>query len=62
MAEDRLAGLDRLIAVLEERRVEQMIRIAFLIADETDTTEAEAELREIEAALARMRVQRLMQH
>ena len=55
-AGDRLAALDRLIAVLEERRVEQMLHIAFLMADEADTTEAEAELREIEAALARMRL------
>lgn len=60
-AGDRLAALDRLIAVLEERRVEQMLRIAFLMADEADATEAEAGLREVETALARMRVHRAMQ-
>lgn len=51
-----------MIAVLEERRIEQMLHIAFRMAEEADTIEAEAELREIETALARMRVQRMMQH
>ncbi|GJD93317.1 hypothetical protein [Methylobacterium iners] len=57
---DRLAGLDRLIRETEERRVEQMLHIAFLMADEADTTESEESLRQIEALLARMRVQRVM--
>ena len=60
-AQDRFARLDRLIAEVEERRVDQMIHIAFLMADDADTTEAEDGLREIEALLVRMRVQRLMQ-
>ncbi|GJD94755.1 hypothetical protein OCOJLMKI_1959 [Methylobacterium iners] len=61
IAEDRLSGLDRLITILEERRIEQMLHIAFRMAEDADTTEAEAGLREIEAAFARMRVQRMMQ-
>lgn len=59
-AQDRFARLDRLIVEVEERRVEQMIHIAFLMADDANTTEAEDGLREIEALLVTMRVQRLM--
>lgn len=57
---NQLAGLDSLIREAEERRVEQMLHIAFLIADDADTAEAEDGLRQMEALLMSMRVQHLI--
>ena len=45
----RVASIDDLIAQLQERRVEQMLHIAFLMAEDADPTEAEDRLRQIEA-------------
>lgn len=59
--EDRLANLDLLIGETEERRIEQMLHIAFLMAGDEDTIEAEDRLQQIEMLLAKMRVQRIMQ-
>lgn len=54
----RIASLDDLIAQAEERRIEQMLHIAFLMAEDADPTEAEDKLRQIEALLVTMRLQR----
>jgi hypothetical protein len=58
VAEDRLATLERLISEAEERRIEQMIQIATVLADDEDATEAEDGLRQIEELLVHMRAQR----
>lgn len=58
IAENRLATLDRLISEAEERRVEQMLEIAAVLAEDKDATEAEDGLRQIEQLLVRMRAQR----
>ena len=52
------ATLDHLIAEAEERRTKQMLHIATLLAGDEDTTEVEAELRQIENLLMRMRAHR----
>ena len=54
----RIACLDDLIAQAEERRVEQMLHIAFLMAEDADPSEAEDSLRQIEALLMTVRLQR----
>ena len=51
-----IASLDDLIAQLQERRIEQMLHIAFLMAEDADPTEAEDKLRWIESLLVTMRL------
>lgn len=58
--EDGLGALDRIIAGAERRRVEQMIHIAVLLADEGDVTETQAELARTERLLRIMRTQRTL--
>lgn len=58
--EDGLGALNRIIAGAEERRVEQMIHIAVLLADEGDPTETRAELARTERLLRIMRTQRTL--
>ena len=60
LLEDGLGALDRIIAGAEERRVEQMIHIAVLLADEGDPTETQAELARTERLLRIMRTQRTL--
>ena len=57
----RIVSLKDLIAQAEERRVEQMLHIAFLMAEDADPSEAEDRLRQIEALLVTMRLQRAQQ-
>lgn len=57
-AEDRLATLNRLMGEVEDRRVEQMLHIATVLAEDEDPTEAKDGLRQIEELLAYMRAQR----
>lgn len=52
------ATLDHLITEAEERRVEQMLHIATVLAEDKDATEAEEGLRQIENLLMRMRAHR----
>ena len=56
--ENSQAALDHLIAEAGERRIEQMLHIATLLAVDDDATEAEADLRQIENLLMRMRAHR----
>jgi len=58
LAEDGLGALDRIIAKAEERRVDTMIQIAFLEADDLDSTEAHASLAATEKLLKTMCKQR----
>jgi hypothetical protein len=53
-----LGALERIIAKAEERRVDTMIHIAFLEADDLNSTEAHADLAAIEKLLKTMRKQR----
>ncbi|GJD96644.1 hypothetical protein [Methylobacterium iners] len=57
IAESQFSGLSPLIREAEERRTEQTLYMAFLVADDADTDEAEDGLRQIKALLMRMRVQ-----
>jgi hypothetical protein len=56
--EDGLCALERIIAKAEERRVDTMIQIAFLEADDLNSTEAHTDLAAIEKLLKTMRKQR----
>ena len=56
-AEDGLGALERIIAKAEERRVDTMIQIAFLEADELSSTDAHTDLASIEKLLKTMRKQ-----
>lgn len=58
--EDGLGALGRIIARAEERRVEQMIHIAVLLADEGDPIETQAELARTERLLRIMRTRRTL--
>ncbi|WP_156394066.1 hypothetical protein [Methylobacterium sp. Leaf94] len=58
--EEGLAALERIIATAEERRVDQMIRIAVLLAEEQDPTDAQDALRRTERLLKIMRTQRTL--
>ena len=58
--EEGLAALERIIAAAEERRVDQMIRIAVLLAEEQDPTETQDALRRTERLLRIMRTQRTL--
>jgi hypothetical protein len=58
LVEDGLGALERIIAKAEERRVDTMIHIAFLEADDLDSTEAHTDLVGIEKLLKTMRRQR----
>ena len=58
VAEDGLGALERIIAKAEARRVDTMIQIAFLEADDLNSTEAHADLAAIEKLLKTMRKQR----
>lgn len=60
LAEDGLGALERIIAKAEERRVDTMIQIAFLEADDMDSTEAHASLAAAEKLLKTMRKQRTL--
>jgi len=51
-----IASLDDLIAQAEERRVERMLHIAFLMAEDADPAEAEEGLRRIKSLLVTMRL------
>ena len=53
-----LSALERIIAKAEERRVDSMLQIAFLEADDLNSTEAHADLAAIEKLLKTMRKQR----
>lgn len=55
--EDGLCALKRIIARAEEQRVNTIIRIAFLEADEVSSAEAQAELLAVEKLLKTMRRQ-----
>ena len=55
---DRLSTLDHLISEAEARRVEQMLHIATLLAEDKNAAEAENDLRQIHGLLKRLRVQR----
>ena len=52
----RIVGVGALITQAEERHVEQMLQIAFLMAEGVDTAEAEDGLRQIELLLVTMRL------
>jgi hypothetical protein len=56
--EEGLAAVERIIATAEQRRVEQMIHIAVLLAEEGDAAETQEELRRTERLLKIMRTQR----
>jgi hypothetical protein len=56
--EDGLGALERIIAKAEERRVDTMIQIAFLEADDLSSTEAHTDLAAVEKLLKTMRKQR----
>lgn len=56
--EDGLGALERIIAKAEERRVDTTIQIAFLEADDLNSTEAHTDLAAIEKLLKTMRKQR----
>jgi hypothetical protein len=58
--EEGLAALERIIAAAEERRIEQMIRIAVLLAEEQDPSEAQEALRRTERLLKIMQTQRIL--
>lgn len=58
--DEGLGAMDRIIARAAERRVEHMIHIAVLLADEKDPTDAQAELARIERLLRIMRTQRTL--
>lgn len=58
LAEDGLGALERIIAKAEVRRVDTTIQIAFLEADDLNSTEAHADLAAIEKLLKSMRKQR----
>ena len=53
-----LGALERIITKAEERRVDTMIQIAFLEADDLNSTEAHTDLAAIEKLLKTMRKQR----
>lgn len=56
--QDQLGALDHLISEAEARRVDQMLYIATLLAEDESATDAENDLRQIHGLLKRMRVQR----
>jgi hypothetical protein len=58
LAEDGLGALERIIAKAEERRVDTMVQIAFLEADDLNSTEAHTDLAAFEKLLKTMRKQR----
>jgi len=58
--EEGLAALERIIAAAEERRVDQMIRIAVLLAEEQDPSDVQDALRRTERLLKIMRTQRTL--
>jgi len=58
--EEGLAALERIIAAAEERRIEQMIRIAVLLAEEQDPSDAQEALRRTERLLKIMQTQRIL--
>lgn len=58
LAEDGLDALERIIAKAEERRVNTMIQIAFLEADDLNSTAAHTDLGAVEKLLKTMRKQR----
>lgn len=58
LAEDGLGALERIIAKAEERRVNTMIQIAFLEADDLNSAEAHTDLGAVERLLKTMRKQR----
>jgi hypothetical protein len=55
--EDGLGALERIIAKAQVRRVDTMVHIAFLEADNVRSVEAHAELADIEKLLKTMRRQ-----
>ena len=60
LVEEGLGAFDRLINQAQERRVDLIIHIAFLEADEASSTEAHTELADIEKLLKTMRRQRAL--
>jgi len=58
---NRLGTLDHLISEAEERRIEQMLHIATLLADGESASEAEEGLRQIQQLLMRMRAQQRLE-
>lgn len=60
LIEEGLGAFDRLITRAQERRVQLMIHIAFLEADELSSTEAHTELANIENLLKTMQRQRTL--
>lgn len=60
-AENQLTELNHLIAQAEERRIEQILHIAALSANDESVTAAEERLRRIGELLAKMKAVRNMQ-
>ena len=58
--EEGLGALERIIGKAQERRVNTMIHIAFLEADDMNSAEAHAELADIEKLLKTMQRQRTL--
>jgi hypothetical protein len=58
--EEGLGALERIIGKAQERRVNTMIQIAFLEADDLCSTEAHIELADIEKLLKTMQKQRTL--
>lgn len=61
-AENQLVELDYLITQAEERRIEQILYIAALSANDESVAKAEERLRHIGKLLASMRAERDVQH
>ena len=59
-AEDGLGALERIIAKAEVQRVDKILDIAFLEADDVSSVDAHAELDDIEKLLRTMRKQRTL--
>jgi hypothetical protein len=59
-AEEAFGALERIISKAQERRINTMIHIAFLEADDLSSAEAHAELADIEKLVKTMRRQRTL--
>jgi hypothetical protein len=60
LAEDGVGALERIVAKAEERRIDMMIQIAFLEADDLNSTGVHTDLAAIEKLLKTMRRQRTL--
>jgi hypothetical protein len=59
-AEEAFGALERIISKAQEQRINAMIHIAFLEADDLSSAEAHAELADIEKLVKTMRRQRTL--